>query len=127
MTGKYFINYFQYQEVVGRVCMLNGSFSSNADICADNYIFSWFKLKDLCHSVKWELYLYGDMTIKVDRDSVDVLPRGVPPPRFFIQLGNRSRTIYGLCLPSERGMGMSMPLAVPVSSGKYSGMSVSTA
>ena len=24
MTGKYFINYFQYQEVVGRVCMLNG-------------------------------------------------------------------------------------------------------
>ena len=29
MTGKYFINYFQYQEVVGCVCMLNGWFSSN--------------------------------------------------------------------------------------------------
>ena len=77
--------------------------------------------------MKWELYLYGDLTIKVDRDSVDVLPRGVPPPRFFIQLGNGSYTIYLLCLPSELGMGMSMPLAVPVSSGKYSGTSVSTA
>ena len=29
MTGKYFINYFQYQEVVGCVCMLNYWFSSN--------------------------------------------------------------------------------------------------
>ena len=28
MTGKYFINYFQLQEVVGCVCMLNGLFSS---------------------------------------------------------------------------------------------------
>ena len=79
-------------------------------------------LKDVCRSVKWELYLYGDLIIKVDRDSVDVLPRGVPPPLFFIQLGNGSHTIYVLCLPSERGMGMSMPLAVPVSSGKYSGI-----
>ena len=67
------------------------------------------------------------MTIKVDRDSVEVLPRGVPPPRFFTQLGNGSHTIYELCLPSERGMGMSMPLADPVSSGKYSGTCVSTA
>ena len=67
------------------------------------------------------------MTIKVDRDSVEVLPWGVPPPRFFIQLGNGSHTIYELCPPSERGMGMSMHLAVPVSSGKFSGTSVSTA
>ena len=28
------------------------------------------------HVVQWELYLYGDMSIKVDRDSVEVLPRG---------------------------------------------------
>ena len=26
---------------------------------------SWFKLKDKCRSEKWEVYLYGDMTIKV--------------------------------------------------------------
>ena len=63
----------------------------------------------------------------VDRASVDVLPRGVSPLRFFIHLGNRSHTIYGLYLPSERGMGMCMPLAVPVSSGKFCGTSVSTA
>ena len=104
MTGKYFFNYFQYQEFVGCVCMLNYWFSSNDTICADNYIFSRFKLKGKCRSEKWELYLYGDMTIKVDRDIVEVLPRGVPPPRFFTQLGNGSHTIYELCLPFVRGM-----------------------
>ena len=36
-------------------------------------------------------------------------------------------TIYELCLPSERGFGMSMDLADPVSSGKYSGTCVFTA
>ena len=39
MTGKYFVNYFQYQEVVGCVCMLNYCFSSNDTICADTYFF----------------------------------------------------------------------------------------
>ena len=37
MTGKYTISYFQYQEFVGCVCMLNGWFSNIDDICADNY------------------------------------------------------------------------------------------
>ena len=36
-------------------------------------------------------------------------------------------TIYELCLPSERGFGMSMDLADPVSSGKFSGTFVFTA
>ena len=36
-------------------------------------------------------------------------------------------TIYELCLPSERGFGMCMDLADPVSSGKYSGTFVFTA
>ena len=36
-------------------------------------------------------------------------------------------TIYELCLPSERGFGMCMDLADPVSSGKYSGAFVFTA
>ena len=40
MTGKFFINYFQYQEVVGCVGMLNSWFSSNDDICPDNYNYS---------------------------------------------------------------------------------------
>ena len=46
---------------------------------------------------------------------------GVSPFRFFTQFGSSSHTIYELCLPSERGMGMSMILVVPVSSGKYCG------
>ena len=82
MTGNYFFNYFQYQDFVGCVCMLNSWFSSFDGFCADNYNFSRFKLQDKCRNEKWELYLYGVMTIKVDRDSVEVLPWGVPPPRF---------------------------------------------
>ena len=71
--------------------------------------------------------LYGDQTIKVDRDSVEVLPRGVPPLGIdgvgFGPSPNLAtdHTIYELCLPSERGMGMSMNRADLVSSGKYSG------
>ena len=65
MTGKYIVYYFQYQEDVGCVCMLNCWFSSNDDICPDNNNYSRFKLKDKCRSENWEVYLYGDMTIKV--------------------------------------------------------------
>ena len=117
MTGKYFINYFQYQGVVGCFCMLNYWFSSNDDICPDNYNYSWFMLKGKCRSEKWEFYLCGDKTIKVDRVSVDVLPSSVPPLGFSPLLDNGSHSIFEFCLPSERVMGMSMPLAVPVSSG----------
>ena len=46
MTGNYFFNYFQYQEFVGCVCMLNFWFSSNDEFCPDNYNYSRFKLKD---------------------------------------------------------------------------------
>ena len=109
------------------VCMLNGWFSSNDVICADNFIYFRFKLKGKGRREQWEVFLFGDKTIKVDRDSSEVLPRGMPPPRFFTLLGNGSHSIFELCLPSERGMGMSMPLAVPVSSGKYSGTCMSTA
>ena len=99
MTGKYTTYYFQYQDFVGCVCMLNYWFSSTDEFCPDNYYFSRFKLRDKCRSGKWELYLYGVMTIKVDRGSVEVLPWGVPPLRFFTQLGNGSHTIDVLCLP----------------------------
>ena len=74
-----------------------------------------------------EVYLYGDKTIKVDHDSAEVLPRGVPASDIgSVSSGSlpnlaTDRTISGLCLPSERGMGMTMNLADPVSSGKYSG------
>ena len=45
--------------------MLNFWFSSNDHICPDNYSYSRFKLRDKCRSEKWEVYLYGDMTIMV--------------------------------------------------------------
>ena len=56
-TGKYFVNYFQYQEFVECICMLNYWFSSNDEICADNYIFSLFMLKDMCRSEKWRVVI----------------------------------------------------------------------
>ena len=74
--GKYAINCFQYQEDVGCVCVLNDWISSNDEVCADNYF--WFKLKGKGHSEMWEVYLYGDKTINLDRGSAQVLPRRVP-------------------------------------------------
>ena len=73
MTGKCFFNYFQYQEFVGSVCMLNYWFSRYDEICPDNYNFSRFKFKDKCRSEKWELYLYGDRTIQVVRAQMQFL------------------------------------------------------
>ena len=60
-------------------------------------------------SVLWEVFLYCDKTIKVDRDYAEVLPWGVPlfdiggvgfgsSPNFVTK-----HTIFVLCLPSERG------------------------
>ena len=67
LTGNFI--YFQYQAFFGYVCMLNFWFSSNDTICAYNYFFP-VQVEDMCRSVKWELYLYGDMTIKVHRGIV---------------------------------------------------------
>ena len=103
----------------------NDWISSNDGICVDNYF--WLKLKGKDCSEAWEVYLYGDKTIKVDRDSVEVLPRRVPPPNIGgvgFGLSPNLATDHTICelnLPSERGMRMSMNLANPVSSGKYSG------
>ena len=72
MKGKYTINCFQYQEDVGCVCVLNDWISSNDEICADNYNYFRFKLKGNGRSEFWEVYLYGDQTIKVDRDSAEL-------------------------------------------------------
>ena len=64
------------------------------EICADNYIYFRFKLQALCRSEYWELYLYGDMSIKVDRVCLATFISSMGVPAF------------------ERGMGMSMPMAV---------------
>ena len=89
ISGNYAINYFQYQRMW--VCL-------HAEFLVQqirHYLRRQLPLlpvqvAGMCRSAKWELYLYGDLFIKVDSDSVDVLPRGVPPPRFFTHFGNGS-------------------------------------
>ena len=46
------------------------------EFCADNYFYFQFKLIGKGRSEQWEVFLYCDKTIKVDRDSVEVLRRG---------------------------------------------------
>ena len=75
----FFFVYFQYQQVVGCICMLNYWFSSNDVICADNYIYFRFTLQDMCRSEKWELYLHGDKTIQVVCAHVQFLASGYMP------------------------------------------------
>ena len=66
---KLLLQLFPVLEDVGCVGMLNFWFSSIDEICPDNYNCSRFKLKDKCRSEKWDVYLYGDMTIKVMESS----------------------------------------------------------
>ena len=107
MKGKYTINYFQYQEDVECVCVLNDWISSKDEICANNDNYFRFKLKGNGRSEFWEVYLYGDQTIKVDRDSAEVLPGGVPPLGIDgVSFGSSpnlvmDHNVYELCLPSE--------------------------
>ena len=49
-------------------------------IRADNFYFPWFKLKGKGLCEQWEVFLYGDKTIKVVRVFSVVLLRCVPPP-----------------------------------------------
>ena len=58
LTGKY-SHLFPVPRGRGCVCMLNGWFSSNDTICADNYIYFLFMLKGQCRREKWEVFLYG--------------------------------------------------------------------
>ena len=97
--------------------MLNGWFSSNDTICADNYIYFRFKLQ-ACVAVRSGSCICTAM--RPSRWTVIVWKccLGCASALVFTQLGNGPHTFYGLCLPSERGIGMSMHLAVPVSSGK---------
>ena len=81
----------------------------NDEICAVNYFYFRFKLIGKGRSELWEVFLYCDKTIKVDRDSAEVLRWGVPPPDIGgVGFGSSPildtmHTIYELCPPSERG------------------------
>jgi len=100
--------------------MLNFWFSRYDTICADNYIYfgSSCWLVSQCEagvvSVRRNVHQGGPC----QRGSV---AQGCASVSALTQLGNESHTIYVLCLPSERGMGMSVYLAVPVSSGSTAG------
>ena len=74
----------------------------------------------------WEVYLYGDMSIKVDRDCVEVLPWGVSASVLhptWQRITHHLWFVPAFCA----WHGNEHALAVPVSSGMYCGMSVSTA
>ena len=97
-----------------------------------NFNYFQSKLKGKGRSEKWQIYLYGDQTIKVKRDGAEVLLRSTPPPSIggigFDPSPNLAtgHTIYELCLLSDRGMGMSRNLADPVTCGTYGGKCVLT-
>ena len=70
--------------------MLNYWFSSNDDICPDNYNYSRFTLKDKCRSEKWEVYLYGGMTI------IRYLPRQLQLFPFHVEGQVSQREVGGV-------------------------------
>ena len=49
-------------------------------ISADNYNYFQFNLKWNGRSENWPIYLYGDKSVAVKRQGVEVLSRGVAPP-----------------------------------------------
>ena len=111
----------------GCVCMLNFWFSRYDTICADNYIYFRFYLQ-ACVAVRSGSCIC--MATRPSRWTV-IVRKCYPGVCLRLALAvsvsvlhpiwQRSHTIYVLCLPSERGMGMSMYLAVPVSSGSTAG------
>ena len=106
-------------------CLLNNSISSNDEVQVGNFNYCQSKLKGKGRSEKWQIYLYGDQTIKVKRDGVEVLPRGIPPPSIG-GIGFDPSTWQRVTPSTSCGVGMSRNLANPVTSGKYSGNCVLT-
>ena len=65
VKGKYTINYILYLLTLGVFpCSMIGS-ASMTIFAPTTTTISRFTLKDKCRSEKWEVYLYGDMTITV--------------------------------------------------------------
>merc|ERR1712125_234259 len=113
----------------GCMCMFNDWTSSTGPNCADNYNYFQFKLKGggwfNRKQEAWEFYLYGDETMKILRDGTEIMPRGKPTSMGSAGFGTspneptNKHTTYELCLPSEKGMTMTMNIADPVSKGSY--------
>ena len=94
-------------------------------ICADNYFFP-VQVDGRCRSES------GSCICTAICPSRWTVPAWKCCPGVCLRSGSSpylatDHTLYGLCLPFERGMGMSMPMAVPVLSGKFCGTCVSTA
>ena len=70
MTGIFL--YFQFQWTLG---VLHAEWLvPQQRRCLPRQLFSRFKLQDKCRCEKWEVFLYGVLAIKVDRDSVECCP-----------------------------------------------------
>ena len=66
---------------------------------------SRFKLKGNGRSEKWEVYLYGDMTIKVERVQVQLLVSGYMP--IVVTTGHGVQTCRKLWSPTVAVFGSS--------------------
>ena len=94
--------------------MLNFWFSRYDTICADNTSTSGSSCRPVSQC-EVGVVSFRRQTIQVDCVCVVVLPKGVPPPGLGgVGFGSSpylatDHIIYVLCLPSERGMGLSMP------------------
>ena len=110
MTGKYIVYYFQYQEDVGCVGMLNGWFSSIDVICVDNHNFFQFKLKGNgrsgaatqvvdVHVV--QLHRYRDVRWVFLGPCTQVHDQGFPPPSGRGRGGGDAGSLLPGVLPPE--------------------------
>jgi len=136
MKGKYTMMYFKYISSSGCLCLFNDWISSSGQICPDNYNYFKFTLKGCtgwfnCAKETWEFYLYGDQTMKIIRDGTVILAKGTPDNMGKAGFGTSpnlatKHTTYEMCLPSQKGMTMTMNIADPVQKGKYNGKCVDT-
>ena len=79
--------------------MLNFWFSRYDTICADNFIYSRFKLKDICRSAKWEVYFDRAHDHQGGPCSCGSVAQGCASALVLTQLGNVSHITYGFaCL-----------------------------
>jgi len=135
MKGRYTMMYFKYIAASGCLCLFNDWIKSENQICADNYNYFKFTLKGGSYwnrkTEVWEFFLYGDNTMQIKRDKFVLLARGVPDTLGKAGFGSspnvaRKHTSYEMCLPSQKGMTMTMNIADPVKGGSYTGQCVST-
>jgi len=124
MTGVFTVNYFKYTDTC--FCMFNDWLSGQTQICADNYNYFRFRLKGGRFWSRvfetWEVYVYGDGTIRVVVNDVERIARGETSGLFnggtgFGPSPNNAdpHTTYEICFQSDSDVEFKLNLRDPVS------------